>query len=101
MIEGRCPGIVIGATKERAWEGEVYRFAGEIASQSSDRDTAKAEAYFKRSLAIARYRQAKSWELRAARAWRGSGAIRESRTRHVSFSPRYTAGSPKGSTRSM
>jgi len=33
---------------------------------STERDTAKAEASFERLLAVARQRQGKSWELRAA-----------------------------------
>jgi len=60
-------------TKERWYEAEVYRVAGEIALKSPERET-KAQAYFERALAIARAQQAKSWELRAsmslARLWR-------------------------------
>jgi predicted ATPase len=44
---------------------------------------AKAEAYFERALAVARARQAKSWELRAAtsmaRLWRDQGQQDEAR----------------------
>ena len=39
---------------------------GEIVLMSPEPDTARAEAYFERSLEIAREQQAKSWELRAA-----------------------------------
>ena len=50
--------------------------AGELAL-SPEPDAAKAEAYFARSLAVAREQQAKSWELRAAmsmaRLWRDQG----------------------------
>ena len=47
---------------------------------SPERDTAKAEAYFERALAVARTQQAKSWELRAAmRLWRGQGKRDEAR----------------------
>jgi predicted ATPase len=46
-------------------------------------DTAKAEAYFERALAVARQQQAKSWELRAAmsmaRLWRAQGKRKEAR----------------------
>jgi predicted ATPase len=52
-------------TKERWYEAEVYRMAGEIALKSPERAT-KAEAYFGQALVIARAQQAKSWELRAA-----------------------------------
>ena len=59
---------------ERWCEAEVNRIAGEIALMSPERDTARAEAYFERALAVARSQQAKSWELRAAtsmaRLWR-------------------------------
>ena len=56
---------VIGTSKERWYEAEVNRMAGEIALMSPQSDT-RAEAYFERALAVAREQQAKSWELRAA-----------------------------------
>ncbi len=65
----RCIGEAMSAvetTKERWYEAEVYRIAGEIALMAPQRDTAKAQAYFEHALAIARAQQAKSWELRAA-----------------------------------
>jgi len=65
----RCIGkamTAMQATKERWCEAEANRIAGEIALKSPERDTAKAQAYFGRSLALARAQQAKSWELRAA-----------------------------------
>jgi class 3 adenylate cyclase/predicted ATPase len=64
----RCIGeamTAMEATKERWYEAEVYRMAGEIALKSPERAT-KAEAYFGQALVIARAQQAKSWELRAA-----------------------------------
>ena len=74
---------MVETTKERWCEAEVHRVAGEIALKSPERDTAKAEAYFKRSLAVARQQQAKSWELRAAmsmaRLWRDQGKRDEAR----------------------
>jgi predicted ATPase/class 3 adenylate cyclase len=64
-------------TKERLWEADVHRIAGEIAVKSPQPELAKAEAYFERALAVAREQQAKSWELRAAmsmaRLWRDHG----------------------------
>jgi predicted ATPase len=76
----RCVGeaiTTVEATNARLWEAEVHRTAGEIALKSSVTDTAKAEAYFERALAIAREQKAKSWELRAAmslaRLWRNQG----------------------------
>ena len=70
-------------TKERWYEAEVYRIAGEIALMSPERDAAKAEASFERALAVAREQQAKSFELRAAtsmaRLWRDQGKRDEAR----------------------
>jgi predicted ATPase len=76
----RCIGeamTMVETTKERWCEAEIYRIAGEIAQMSPEPDTAKAQAYFERALAVARAQQAKSWELRAAmsmaRLWRDQG----------------------------
>ena len=63
----RCIGEAMTAaeiTKEKWYEAEVNRIAGEIARKSPKPDAAKAEAYFDRSLTVARQQQAKSWELR-------------------------------------
>ena len=82
----RCIGeamTAIETTKERWCEAEVNRVAGEIALKSPEPDTAKAEAYFERALAVARQQQAKSWELRAAmslaRLWRDQGKVQQAR----------------------
>ena len=82
----RCIGEAMTAvetTKERWCEAEVNRIAGEISLTSPDPDTAKAEAYFERALAVARAQQAKSWELRAAmclaQLWRDQGKVRQAR----------------------
>jgi class 3 adenylate cyclase/predicted ATPase len=56
----------IDRTKEKWWEAEVNRIAGEIVLKSLASETAKAETYFEHALAIAREHQAKSLELRAA-----------------------------------
>jgi predicted ATPase len=70
-------------TKERWFEAEINRTAGEIALKSRPPDMAKVEAYFERALAVARQQQAKSVELRAAmslaRLWRHQGKVREAR----------------------
>ena len=67
----------IEKTKDKWFEAEVNRVAGEIALKSPESDAAKAETYFVRALAVARQQQAKSWELRAAmsmaRLWRDQG----------------------------
>jgi class 3 adenylate cyclase/predicted ATPase len=82
----RCIGDAMTAvetTKERWCEADIHRTAGEIALLSPEADTAKAEAYFERALAVARQQQAKSWELRAAmsmaRLWRDQGKRDEAR----------------------
>ena len=73
----------VETTKERMWEAEVNRMAGEIALKSPEPDAVKAEAYFERALAVAREQQAKSWELRAAmsmaRLWRDQGKRQQAR----------------------
>jgi class 3 adenylate cyclase/predicted ATPase len=82
----RCIGEAMTAvetTKERWWEAEVRRMAGEIALKSPEPDAAKAETYFEGSLAVAREQQAKSCELRAAmsmsRLWRDQGRPQQAR----------------------
>jgi predicted ATPase len=82
----RCIGeamTAIEATKEKWFEAEVQRTAGEIALKSPAPDAAKAEAYFERALAVARKQHAKSWELRTAmsmaRLWRDQGKRAEAR----------------------
>ena len=82
----RCIGEATTAaetTKERWYEAEINRMAGEIALLSPEPEKAKAEAYFERALAVARKQQAKSWELRAAmsmaRLWRDQGKRDEAR----------------------
>ena len=61
-------------------------------------DPEGAERNFLASLDWARRQQAKSWELRTsttlAQLWQSQG---NARTR-MSYSPRFTAGSPKAST---
>jgi predicted ATPase len=67
----------IETSKERLFEPEVNRAAGEIALLAPERDFREAESHLARSLAIAREQNAKSWELRAAtsmaRLWRDQG----------------------------
>ena len=82
----RCIGEALTAvetTKERWFEAELHRIAGEVALLSPEPVAAKAEAYFERALAVARQQQAKSWELRAAmsmaRLWRDQGKPQQAR----------------------
>jgi predicted ATPase len=73
----------IESTKERWVEAELNRIAGEVALTSPQHDSAKAQVYFERALAVARQQQAKSWELRAAmslaRLWRDQGKVQQAR----------------------
>jgi predicted ATPase len=89
----RCIGEAITAVetaKEKLWEAEVHRTAGEITLLSPEPDAAKAEAYFAHALGVARAQQAKSWELRAAmsmaRLWRDQ---RKRRQAHDLLAPAY------------
>jgi predicted ATPase len=82
----RCIGEAIGTiatTKERWFEAEANRLAGEIALKLPEPEAANAETYFKRALGIARKQQAKWWELRAAmsmaRLWRDQGKPQQAR----------------------
>jgi predicted ATPase len=82
----RCIGealTTIDTTKERWFEAEVNRVAGEVVRRSPEWDMGKAEAYLNRALAVARQQQAKSWESRAAmsmaRLWRDQGKRQQAR----------------------
>ena len=95
----RCVGEAITAveiTKEKWWEAEVNRMAGETVLLGQERDTTKAEAYFEHSLSVARQQQAKSWELRAAmslaRLWRDQGKQDEARDLLVPIHGWFTEG---------
>ena len=67
----------VQTTKERWYEADIHRIAGEVALMSPKPDAAKAEAHYERALAISRAQHAKSLELRAAmskaRLWRDAG----------------------------
>ena len=82
----RCIGeakTAVETTKEKWWEAEVHRIAGEIALLSGEPDRPGAEDYFERALLVARQQQSKSWELRAAmslaRLWRDQGKVQQAR----------------------
>jgi predicted ATPase len=74
---------LIKTAKERWFEAEANRIAGDIALKSPKPDTAEVEAYFERALSVARQQQAKSWELRAAmsmaRLWHDQGKGKKAR----------------------
>ena len=70
-------------TKERWFEAEVHRIAGEIALKSPRLGAAEAAVHSQHALSVARDQKAKSWELRAAmsmaRLWRDQGKRDEAR----------------------
>ncbi len=53
-------------TKERWYEPEIHRVAGEIALKLPKLGQSQAEKHFQSALNLARMQQARSWELRAA-----------------------------------
>jgi predicted ATPase/tRNA A-37 threonylcarbamoyl transferase component Bud32 len=67
---------------ERYMEPELYRLKGELLRLSGEPDS-RVEEYFRRAIEVARRRQYKSWELRAAmslgRLWQRQGKSREAR----------------------
>jgi DNA-binding SARP family transcriptional activator/predicted ATPase len=69
-------------TNERWWDAELHRLRAELLL-AGGAEAAEAEAALRRALEIARGQQAKSLELRAARAlaglWAGSGRTAEAR----------------------
>ena len=71
---------IVETTKEKWFEAEVHRTAGEITLLSPKPDPTKVEAHFEKALSIAREQKAKSWELRAAMGlahlWRDQGKRR-------------------------
>jgi class 3 adenylate cyclase/predicted ATPase len=95
----RCIDEAITAvetTKERWYEAEIYRVAGEIALRRPTPDLMKAAEYFEHGLAIARAQQAKSWELRTAmslaRLWWDQGKRQEARNCLASVLSWFTEG---------
>jgi predicted ATPase len=103
---GRCIGEAMAAvevTRERWCEAEIHRIAGAIALMSPRADPAKAEACFEKALSVARDRQAKSFELRAAasmaRLWREQGRHRQARDLLAAVRGRFTEGFETGDLR--
>jgi predicted ATPase len=73
----------VGRNDERLYEAEVHRIRGELLLKQEPPDTLQAEHCFEQALTVARDRQAKSWELRAAtsmaRLWHQQGGNDEAR----------------------
>src|SRR3954465_9116371 len=100
----------VARTEVRLFEAELRRLEGELRLLAGEPE-AGAEACFVEALAVARRQEAKSLELRAptglappwrggrAPAWPACGGPGKSVPRRTTFSPRSTAGSPKGSAR--
>ena len=69
--------------KKHGSRPRLIALAGEIALRSPKPDTAKAQEYFERALAVSRKQQTKSWELRAcmslAPLWRDQGKVQQAR----------------------
>jgi predicted ATPase len=86
----------LNQTKERWFEAEASRVAGEIELKSPNASAPNAKAYFERALAVARQQQAKSWELRAAmsmaRLWRDQGKPQQARELLAPVHGRFTEG---------
>jgi predicted ATPase len=63
--------------RARYYEAELYRLKGELLLKLTDPDERNVETAFQQALDLARYQQAKAWELRAAmslsRLWRQQG----------------------------
>ncbi len=74
---------IVERTEERFYEAELHRLKGELLLQQFPDTHPEAEACFHQSIAVARRRQAKSWELRAAtslaRLWQQQGKQTEAR----------------------
>ena len=74
---------IVETSREKLFEAEVNRVAGELALTAPAPDAVKAETYFQRALSTSRGQQAKSWELRAAmslaRLWRDQGEHNKAR----------------------
>ena len=70
-------------TKERWYEADMYRIAGEVAIRTPDLDVSKAEGFFRHALDVAQAQQAKSYALRTATSlaglWRDQGKCVEAR----------------------
>jgi predicted ATPase len=86
----------VETTKERWYEAELHRMAGEIALKLPRSDATKAEAHFKHALVVARAQRARSWELRAAmsmaRLWRRQGQQSDARDILASVYAGFTEG---------
>jgi predicted ATPase len=69
--------------EERWWEAEIARLQGVLLPRQTGTQQEEAEFWLRRAVAVARYQQAKSWELPAAmslsRLWQQQGKRHEAR----------------------
>jgi predicted ATPase len=86
----------VDATGEHFYEAELHRLKGELLLQHIGPDVFQAEACFRQALAVARYQQAKSLELRAAmsliRLWQQQGRRAEAHQLLAEIYHWYTEG---------
>lgn len=87
---------MIRDTGERLVEAEIYRLRGELLLEDDNERKDDAEAWFLRSIEVARHQQAKLWELRAtvnlARLWKKRGRGKEARQILTSIYNWFTEG---------
>jgi predicted ATPase len=81
---------VLGQTEERWCEAELQRLKGELLLRLPNSDPDAAKVCFERAMEVARWQEAKSWELRAATSlaqlWRDQGRQAEA---HDLLAPVY------------
>jgi hypothetical protein len=78
-------------TGEHRWDAERYRLKGEVLLARATEQHTEAETCFRQALDIARCRQAKSWELRAAMRLSRCDSARASVPKSASCWPRSRA----------
>jgi predicted ATPase len=83
LVEAGLALNLVARCDDRVWEPEVYRLRGECLLAGQEASGEEAEACFRRAIAVARSRGAKSWELRAtislSRWLQGRGRAAEAR----------------------
>jgi hypothetical protein len=90
----------VEAVKEKWFEADIHRTAGEIARMQADPDPAKAEAYSSKRSRLRAHRRRNPGNCAPRPAWRDCGASRASGMRPMPCSRPSTAGSPKALTHS-
>jgi predicted ATPase len=82
---------LVNQSDHRMHEAEVHRVYGELYNRQPERDLQSAEASFLKAIEVARFQDAKGWELRAAlglaRLWQGEGKRKQA---HDLLAPIYS-----------